>query len=101
MNIEQKRIISIGLILIGVTVVIWLLSGGDFFTKTQILVEKEATELDKMLGITPQKEYQDSFVFGLVPPGLVASAEMISVATISGLILVLTILLFLKFKRKK
>lgn len=100
MNKKQKQVITIGVILIATTFIIWLLAGGDFFTKTQVLVEKEATELDQMLGMTPQKEYQDSFVFGLVPPGLVFSAEMLSVATLSGLIFLLTGLFYFKFKTK-
>lgn len=100
MNKEQKQVITIGIILITTVVIIWLLAGGDFFTKTQILVEKEITELDQMLGVTPQKEYQDSFVFGLVPPGLVFSAEMISVATLSGIIFLLSGLFYLKYKTK-
>ena len=98
MNIKQKRVITIAILLIAVTIVIWLLAGGDFFTKTQILVEKESTELDKMLGLPPQKEYQDSFVFGLVPPGFVIGAEMISAATVSGIFIVIAGFLFLKFK---
>ena len=101
MNNKQKLVITIGLTLVAITLVIWLLQGGDFFTKTKILVEKESTELDKMLGIPPQMEYQDSFVFGLVPPGLVASAEMISAATVSGLIIIISALLFFKFSTHK
>jgi len=101
MNSKQKRVVTIGLILIVAIFIIWLAAGGDFFTKTQILVEQEATELDQMLGITPQKEYQDSFVFGLVPPGLVATTEMISVVTLSGLIFVISGLFFFKYKTWK
>ncbi len=101
MNSNQKRVIVVGIILIVITSVIWLVGGGDFFTKTRILVEKEASELDKMLGIPPQKEFKDSFVFGLVPPGLTATIEMVSAATVSGLIAVISCLLFIKFKSKK
>ena len=100
MNKKQKQVITIGVLLITATFIIWLLAGGDFFTKTQILVEQEVTELDQMLGVTPQKEYQDSFVFGLVPPGLVFSTEMLSVATISGLIFLLSGLFYFKNKSK-
>jgi hypothetical protein len=100
MNKKQKQVITIGITLIAATFIIWLLAGGDFFTKTQILVEKEVTELDQMLGVTPQKEYQDSFVFGLVPPGLVYTAEMISVATLSGVILLISGLFYFKYKTK-
>jgi len=100
MNTKQKNVVTLGIILIIVTFIIWLLSGGDFFTKTQILVEKEATELDKMLGVEPQKEYEDKFVFGLVPPGIVATAEMISASTISALILLVSGILFFKYKTK-
>ena len=101
MNSKQKRVITIGVLLVVITAVIWLLEGGDFFTKTQILVEKEASELDEMLGIPPQKEFKDSFVFGLVPPGLTATAERISAATVSGLIIVISGFLFFKYKTKK
>jgi len=101
MNNKQKLIITVGIFLIVVTVIIWLLNGGDFFTKTQILVEKEVSELDKMLGIPPQKEFKDTFVFGLVPPGLTATMEMVSAATISGLIVVISGILFFRFKSKK
>ena len=100
MNTKQKNVVTFGIILIVVTFIIWLLSGGDFFTKTQILVEKEATELDKMLGVEPQKEYEDSFVFGLVPSGLVATAEMISVSTISAIIILICGILFFKYKTR-
>jgi len=100
MNTKQKSVVIFGIILIVLTFIIWLLSGGDFFTKTQILVEKETTELDKMLGVEPQKEYEDKFVFGLVPPGIVATAEMISVSTISTLILLVSGILFFKYKTK-
>jgi hypothetical protein len=100
MNKKQKQVIAVGIILIATIVIIWLLAGSDFFTKTQILVEKEVTELDQMLGVTPQKEYQDSFVFGLVPPGLVFSAEMLSVATLSGFILLISGLFYFKYKTK-
>lgn len=100
MNKKQKQIITIGILLIAATIIIWLAAGGDFFTKTQILVEKEVTELDQMLGVTPQKEYQASFVFGLFPPGLVFSAEMISVATLSGLIFLLSGIFYFKYKTK-
>ncbi len=101
MNSKQKSVVIIGLILIAITVTIWLLGGSEIFTKTQILVEKEVSEIDKLLGIPPQKEYQDKFVFGLVPPGLTATAEFISASTVSGLIAVISGLLFILFKSKK
>lgn len=100
MNSNQKRVVALGISLIILTLIFWLMAGGNFFTKTQILVEKETTELDKMLGVEPQREYVDSFVFGLIPPGLVASTEMISVSTISGLIVLICGILFFKYKTK-
>jgi hypothetical protein len=99
--INQKTVIAIGLILVAVTIILWLAAGGEFFTKTQVLVEKETTEIDKLLGIPPQKEYQDKFVFGLIPAGLSASAEMISASTISGIIALLTGIFYFFFKIKK
>lgn len=100
MNKKQKQVITIGVLLIASTFIVWSLAGGDFFTKTQVLVEKEVTELDQMLGVEPQMEFEDKFVFGLVPPGPVATAEMISVATISALIILVTGLFYFKYKTK-
>ncbi len=60
MSKNQKRTIIIGLVVIAITVVIWLASGGEIFTKTQVLIEKK----DELFGTT-YKEWQNKFVWGL------------------------------------
>lgn len=59
-NKKQKRTITIGLLLISATFIIWLYSGGEVFTKTQVLIEKS----DELLGVT-YKVWKDKFVLGL------------------------------------
>ena len=59
-NKNQKKTIIIGLLLIATAFIIWLVFGGEVFTKTQVLVEKK----DKLFG-TSYKEWKDKFVLGL------------------------------------
>jgi LPXTG-motif cell wall-anchored protein len=58
------------------------------------------TDFDRMLGIE-NSELQDKFIFGLVPPGLTATAEMVSASTVGGLIAVILGILFFLFRIKK
>lgn len=60
LNKSQKKIVFSGLLLIASALVIWLLYGGEIFTKTEILLEKQ----DELLGTT-YKEWEDKFVLGL------------------------------------
>lgn len=60
MNKYQKRTIIVGLIIIVVSVIIWLASGEEIFTKTQVLVTKK----DALFGTT-YKEWKNKFVWGL------------------------------------
>ena len=60
MNKRQKRTIIIGLIIIAAAVIVWLVSGGAIFTKTQVLIEKK----DALFGTT-YKEWQNKFIWGL------------------------------------
>jgi len=60
MNKKQKIILLIGLVLIIAALVVWLLSGGEIFTKTQVMVEKT----DELFGHT-YMEWEDKLVIGL------------------------------------
>jgi len=99
MNSRQKLVLIITAVLIVSVFIIWLAGGGEVFTKTKVWVDR-TSELDKMLGIEVG-EWEDKFIFGLVPPGLTATLEMVSTATLSGLILVVTGVIFFKFRIKK
>lgn len=60
LNKSQKKIVFSGLLLIALAFVIWLLSGSEIFTKTEILIEKQ----DELLG-TAYKEWEEKFILGL------------------------------------
>ncbi|MCU0333032.1 MAG: hypothetical protein MUC75_06710 [Ignavibacteriaceae bacterium] len=91
MNSKQKYIILVALILIAVVLVWWLASGGEILSKDGIWVEQEISELDKALGLEPQKVYQEKFILGLLP----------HTAVISGVIVAISAILFFIFKSKK
>lgn len=59
LNKKQKQIRLTALCLIAVVIIIWIAFGGEFFTKTQVLVEVN----DELFGTT--KEWKDQFVLGL------------------------------------
>jgi hypothetical protein len=59
-NEKQKRTILIGLLMISAALLIWIGFGGEIFTKTQVLIEKQ----DELLGTT-YKEWKNKFVLGL------------------------------------
>lgn len=63
MNKRQKNIIMISAFLIIAAFIIWMLFGGEIFTKTQVLVDAQ-TDLEKELGITHQT-WEDKFILGL------------------------------------
>ena len=91
MNSKQKYVIIAALILIAAVLLWWLASGGEMLSKDGIWVEQEISELDKALGLEPQKVYEEKFILGLIPHA----------AVISGVILALSIVLFFIFKSKK
>ena len=84
MNKRQKRTIIIGLIIIAAAVIIWLVSGGGIFTKTQVLIEKK----DALFGTT-YKEWQNKFIWGLY-----------LTLIISGITVLVSGVLFFIFKKK-
>lgn len=60
LNKTQKRILVIGAVVIAAALIAWVISGGEVFTKTQVLVEKQ----DELLGAS-YKEWKDQFTLGL------------------------------------
>jgi len=60
MNKKQKIIVISGLVLVIIALAVWLLSGGEIFTKTQVMVEKT----DELFGHT-YMEWEDKLVLGL------------------------------------
>ena len=91
MNTKQKYVILVALVIIAAALIWWFASGGEILSKDGIWVEKEMTELDKALGLEPQKEYQEKFILGLLP----------HTAVFSGIVVVLSTILFFTFKTKK
>lgn len=91
MNNKQKYVIISALILLAAVLFWWFASGGEILSKDGIWVEQEISELDKALGLEPQKIYQEKFILGLLP----------HTAVISGGIVVLSAILFFIFKSKK
>lgn len=95
MNKYQKRTIIIGGIIIAAVVIVWLASGGEIFTKTQVLIEKK----DALFGTT-YKELQDKFILGLLPSGFSFTLALLAVTSLSSVVIVLSLILFFIFKRK-
>ena len=99
MNKNQKYIAVIGIILIAITLFYWYSQGAEVFTKTQVLIDK-TTDLDRMLGVE-NKEYVDQFVFGLLPSGMSSIMEIISTASIAGVVVILSGILIYLFRNKR
>ncbi|MGB8321108.1 MAG: hypothetical protein WCE54_23470 [Ignavibacteriaceae bacterium] len=95
MNKYQKRTIITGLLIIAAAVAVWLASGGEIFTKTQVLIEKK----DALFGTT-YKELKDKFIFGLLPSGFSFALASLAVTSLSGIVIVLSGFLFFIFKKK-
>ncbi|MCZ6702203.1 MAG: hypothetical protein O6940_04085 [Ignavibacteria bacterium] len=85
MNKKQKIILVVGAILIFSALILWLAHGGEFFTKTQVLIEKQ----DELFGTT-YNEWEDKIVVGLDYAG-----------TFSALVVVVTGVFFFLFRTKK
>lgn len=85
MNKKQKITLIIGLGIIAISFIIWLSSGSEIFTKTQVLIEKK----DELFGTT-YKEWQNKFIWGLD-----------LTAAVSGIVVVICGTLIYYFKRKE
>jgi len=60
MNRKQKIVLYVSLSIIIISFVIWLIYGGEIFTKTQVMIETK----DELFGWTERK-WVDKFVWGL------------------------------------
>jgi hypothetical protein len=84
MNNKQKLILFTGLILILAGAVAWIASGGEILTKDGYWVEKEQSDLDKLLGLDPEMEFKEKFILGLLPHTAVFAAV---VAVLTGILM--------------
>jgi hypothetical protein len=91
MNKRQKLTLLAGLILILAICVYWQLSGGEILSKDGIWVEKEQSDLDRLLGLDPEMEFKEKFIFGLIPHTL----------GFAGIVVVTTAILFFILRTKK
>ena len=85
MNKKQKIILVSELVLVIIALAVWLLSGGEIFTKTQVMIEKT----DELFGHT-YMEWEDKLVIGLDYAG-----------GFSAIVTVITGILFFLFRTKK
>jgi len=85
MNKKQKIVLVVGAALIFSALILWLAHGGDIFTKTQVLIEKQ----DDLFGTT-YNEWQDKIVIGLDYAG-----------GFSAMVAVISAVLFFLFRTKK
>lgn len=82
MNSKQKYVIVVALILITAVLIWWIGSGGEILSKDGIWIEQEMSELDKALGLEPQKVYREKFILGLLPHTAIFSGAIILISTI-------------------
>jgi hypothetical protein len=80
MNKTQKYIATGFVSSLIILLIIWILSGAEIFTKTQVLVERK----DELFGWT-EKVWEDKFIWGLDLSLIMAFSS----AIISGLLLFL------------
>ena len=91
MNKKQRLLLLIGLILILAGAIAWIASGGEVLSKDGVWVEKEQSDLDKLLGLEPELEFKEQFILGLIPHTL----------GYAGIVVLITLILFFIFKTKK
>ncbi len=60
MNKKQRLVLYFAISVIVISMLAWLMHGGEIFTKTQVLVEME----DDLFGFD-LKQWEDRFVWGL------------------------------------
>jgi len=84
MNKKQKKVLFISLVVIMLSAAVWLYYGGEIFTKTEVLVEKQ----DELFGTT-YRVWEDKFIWGL-------DLSLV----ISGVTAVVCGILFIVFKKK-
>jgi hypothetical protein len=73
MNRRQEKTVSVVVITILLSLIVWIAFGRELFTKTQILVEKKDELFPDML----QKEWVDKFIWGLDLSGAIIFFSLI------------------------
>jgi hypothetical protein len=85
MNKKQKIVLVTGALLVLSALIIWVAHGAEFFTKTQVLIEKQ----DELFG-TMYKEWEDKIIIGFDYAG-----------GFSAVVVVLTGIFYFIFRNKK
>jgi len=91
MNSKQRLILLIGFVLILAAAIAWVSSGVEILSKDGIWIEKEQSDLDKLLGLEPELEFKEQFILGLIPHTL----------GFAGIVAVLTAILVFILRTKK
>jgi hypothetical protein len=86
MNKKQKNTVSVVVLTIFLSLIVWLAFGREIFTKTQVLVEKR----DELFPDIIEKQWVDKFIWGLD-----LSAAIILLTIIIGSVL------YFRFRDKK
>ncbi|PKL83265.1 MAG: hypothetical protein CVV24_05905 [Ignavibacteriae bacterium HGW-Ignavibacteriae-3] len=73
MNRNQKKILTAVVIIIAISFIVWIIFGGEIFTKTQVLVEKK----DELFPDMITKEWRNKFIWGLDLTGMVSFLSVI------------------------
>ena len=89
MNKKQKIVLVVGAVLIFSALILWLAHGGEIFTKTQVLIEKQ----DDLFGTT-YKEWEDKIL-------LIQALGLDYAGGFSAMVAVISAVLFFLFRTKK
>jgi len=89
MNKKQKIVIVVGAVLIFSALILWLAHGGEIFTKSQVLIEKQ----DDLFGTT-YKEWEDKIL-------LIQALGLDYAGSFSAVVVVISAVLFFLFRTKK
>ncbi len=89
MNKKQKIVLVVGAVLIFSALILWLAHGGEIFTKSQVLIEKQ----DDLFGTT-YKEWEDKIL-------LIQALGLDYAGSFSAMVAVISGVLFFLFRTKK
>jgi len=89
MNKKQKIVLVVGAVLIFSALILWLAHGGEIFTKSQVLIEKQ----DDLFGTT-YKEWEDKIL-------LIQALGLDYAGGFSAMVAVISAVLFFLFRTKK
>ena len=89
MNKKQKIVLVVGAVLMFSALILWLAHGGEIFTKSQVLIEKQ----DDLFGTT-YKEWEDKIL-------LIQALGLDYAGSFSAVVVVISAVLFFLFRTKK